>query len=94
MRCSKPSARAELLATPAETLLHRLFHEETPELLGDRPLRFGCSCSRERVAAMLRSLGEEEARAAAEATGQVEIRCEFCGRHYDFPLTEFGDCLP
>ena len=42
------------------------------------------------LAAMLRSLGEEEARAAAEATGQVEIRCEFCGRHYDFPLTEFG----
>jgi molecular chaperone Hsp33 len=79
-----------LLALPAATLLHRLFHEEAPELLGTRPLRFGCSCSRERVAAMLRSLGEEEARAAAETTGQVEIRCEFCGRRYDFPLTEFS----
>ena len=83
-------SEAELLALPAATLLHRLFHEEAPELLGTRPLRFGCSCSRERVAAMLRSLGEEEARAAAETSGQVEIRCEFCGRRYDFPLTEFG----
>ncbi|PPU93174.1 Hsp33 family molecular chaperone HslO [Xanthomonas albilineans] len=83
-------AAAELLITPADILLHRLFHEETPQLLGTRPLRFGCSCSRERVAAMLRSLGEAEARAAAEATGQVEIRCEFCGHRYDFPLAEFG----
>ncbi|KOQ63141.1 MULTISPECIES: Hsp33 family molecular chaperone HslO [Stenotrophomonas] len=82
--------KAELLATPAEQLLHRLFHEERPELLGGKPLSFACSCSRERVAGMLQSLGEEEARAAAEATGAVEVRCEFCGREYHFPLTEFG----
>lgn len=82
--------KAELLATPAEQLLHRLFHEERPELLGDKRLSFACSCSRERVAGMLQSLGEDEARAAAEATGAVEVRCEFCGREYHFPLTEFG----
>lgn len=40
--------KAELLATPAEALLHRLFHEERPELLGSKPLSFACSCSRER----------------------------------------------
>jgi len=82
--------KAELLATPAEQLLHRLFHEETPALLGETPLSFACSCSRERVAAMLQSLGEEEACAAAADTGAVEVRCEFCGREYHFPLTEFG----
>ena len=81
---------AELLAIPVPDLLHRLFHEERPALVGEKPLRFGCSCSRERVANMLRSLGEEEARAAAEATGQVEVRCEFCGQEYRFPLAEFG----
>lgn len=82
--------REELLALPGSELLHRLFHEENPELVGEKTLRFGCSCSRERVAAMLQSLGEEEARAAAEATGQVEVRCEFCGQQYHFPLTEIG----
>ncbi len=82
--------KAELLATPAEQLLHRLFHEEKPALMGDKPLSFACSCSRERVASMLQSLGEDEARAAAESTGAVEVRCEFCGREYHFPLTEFG----
>ena len=58
--------------------------------MGSKPLAFGCSCSHERVASMLVSLGEEEARAAAEDTGAVEVRCEFCGREYHFPLTEFG----
>jgi len=82
--------RAELLSTSAETLVVRLFHEENAQAMGSRPLRFACSCSRDRVAAMLHSLGEEEARAAAEPTGAVEIRCEFCGREYHFPLTEFG----
>lgn len=81
--------KQELLDVAGNELLHRLFHEEAPELLGERPLRFACSCSRERVEGMLQSLGEAEARAAAEPTGAVEIRCEFCGREYHFPLTEF-----
>ena len=83
-------ATGELLATDGPELLHRLFHEETPELLGQQALSFGCSCSRERVAAMLQSLGEAEARAAAADTGQAEIRCGFCGRAYHFPLVEIG----
>jgi len=34
---------------------------------------------------MLRSLGREEADAAAEANGgDVRVRCEFCGQVYDF----------
>jgi molecular chaperone Hsp33 len=73
----------ELLELPAETLLHRLFHEESPELLADRTLQFGCSCSRGRVEAMLRSLGREEAEAAV-ADGVARVRCEFCGQRYEF----------
>ena len=52
-------APRELLGWPVATLLHRLFHEEGVQLLDQRPLRFHCSCSRERVADVLRSLGEE-----------------------------------
>lgn len=80
----------ELLSVAGPELLHRLFHEEAPDLLGTKSLAFGCSCSRERVESMLQSLGEEEARAAAESTGAVDVRCEFCGQQYHFPLTEFG----
>ncbi|WP_147652607.1 Hsp33 family molecular chaperone HslO [Vulcaniibacterium gelatinicum] len=77
----------ELLAVPGEELIHRLFHEETPELLASRNLHFGCSCSRERVAAMLQSLGEQEAQAAV-AGDQAVIHCEFCGQTYLFSRPE------
>jgi len=76
---------AELLELPADALLHRLFHEDGVQLLGGKPLAFACSCSRERVEAMLVSLGREEAEAAVEAAdGQAQIRCEFCGQTYRF----------
>jgi molecular chaperone Hsp33 len=73
----------ELLALPAAEVLHRLFHQETLELLAERPLAFACSCSRERVSAVLESLGSEEAHAAL-ADGHVSVRCEFCGQEYRF----------
>ncbi len=76
---------AELLELPTATLLTRLFHEDGVELLGGKPLSFACSCSRERVEAMLVSLGRDEADAAAEAAGgQAQVRCEFCGQSYRF----------
>lgn len=73
----------ELASTPAAELLHRLFHEESPQLVGEKPLAFGCSCSRSRVEAMLESLGRAEAEAAL-IEGTATVRCEFCGQAYAF----------
>lgn len=85
-------SQAELLDLAPATLLHRLFHEEGVEMLTERPLRFGCSCSRERVESMLQSLGREEADAAAAAAGGIaRIRCEFCGQQYEFNPGEIED---
>jgi molecular chaperone Hsp33 len=83
-------APQELLDWPATTLLQRLFHEDGAQILGQRPLRFACSCSRERVASMLQSLGRDEAEAAA-LEGVAEIRCEFCGQQYHFDADEIGE---
>lgn len=75
---------AELLTTGPATLVHRLFHEEGPQVLASRPLRFSCSCSAERVEAMLVSLGTEEASAAVAAgDGAARVGCEFCGQRYE-----------
>jgi molecular chaperone Hsp33 len=77
--------RDELLGTQPEELLYRLYHEETVQLFKPRPLAFGCSCSRERVEAMLRSLGRAEIEATLEAQqGTIEVTCEFCARTYHF----------
>lgn len=75
--------RDELLALPAETLLYRLFHEEGVRLATQKPLYFGCSCSRTRVGGMLLSLGRDEAFEALQ-DDRVEVICEFCGQHYHF----------
>lgn len=74
----------ELRDTPVSTLLYRLFHEDGVRILDTRPLRFQCSCSRERVANVLASLGESEAMASTQADGVAEITCEFCNRQYRF----------
>lgn len=79
----------ELLDWSADDLLTRLFHEDGVQVLGHKPLGFACSCSRERVEAMLVSLGVAEAEAAVEAAGgQALIRCEFCGQSYRFDSEE------
>lgn len=83
-------AALELLALPGGQLLHRLFHEENLSILSERPLHFACSCSRERVSAMLQSLGSVEAEAAV-ADGQAEVRCEFCGQRYLFSATDISE---
>jgi molecular chaperone Hsp33 len=75
----------ELLDLPAAQVVHRLFHEEAPEWLAEKPLRFGCSCSRDRVSAMLVSLGRDEADAAVQAgAGEARIHCQFCGQEYRY----------
>lgn len=73
----------ELIDLPAETLLYRLFHERGVRLVAEQSLAFSCTCSRERVANMLRGLGEDEAVAAIQGD-LASVMCEFCGQNYQF----------
>lgn len=83
----------ELLDAAGDELLLRLFHEDGVRLMGSRPLSFACSCSLERVEAMLASLGSVEARAAAAESGAAEVRCEFCGQQYAVPAARIETLL-
>ena len=84
----------ELLSLDADTLLHRLFWEETlrrfPPLAGDFAPRFACTCSRERVGSMLKGLGRAEVDSILVEQGRVEIACEFCGVKYHFDPVDVG----
>lgn len=78
----------ELLALDVETILRRLFWEEkllrfAPQADEQAP-RFACTCSRDRVAAMLTSLGEEEVDSIVAERGKIEVGCDFCGQQYQF----------
>jgi molecular chaperone Hsp33 len=74
----------ELLTLDARTILHRLFHEEDLRVFDSEALRFECTCSRARVADMLKMLGREEIESVLAEQGQIEVQCEFCNRHYRF----------
>jgi molecular chaperone Hsp33 len=74
----------ELLSLDADTILHRLFWEEKLLRFEPRSAGFACSCARERVAGMLRSLGRDEVDSIVSERGEVEVGCEFCGQHYRF----------
>ena len=75
----------ELLGLDSETLLHRLYHQEQLRLFEALPIRFRCSCSRERSARALISLGKEDAlQLVAEQGGSVSIDCQFCNHPYRF----------
>ncbi|MFT3720219.1 Hsp33 family molecular chaperone HslO [Pseudorhodoferax sp.] len=80
--------REELLGLDIDTVLRRLFWEErvlafTP-LTGEAGPRFACTCSRERVAQMIRGLGRAEAESILAERGDIEVGCEFCGQQYRF----------
>lgn len=74
----------ELLSTDINTLLHRLFWEETIRVFEPQHPRFLCACTREKVGSMLKMLGREEVDAALADLESLEIDCDFCGQHYAF----------
>jgi molecular chaperone Hsp33 len=81
----------ELLTLDAETMLRRLFWEEKVLRFQPQQPRFACTCSRERVGNMLKSLGREEVDDIVAEQGRVEIACEFCGLKYHFDPVDVGE---
>lgn len=75
---------AEMLSLDVQTLLHRLFHEETVRLFEPEPVSFSCSCSRERIEHALISMGEGEVAQILDEVGVIEANCEFCNAKYRF----------
>lgn len=74
----------ELLATDIETLMRRLFWEETIRVFDPRNPSFQCSCNRTKVGNMLMMLGRAEVESAVAELGLLAIDCDFCGQHYEY----------
>lgn len=75
---------AELLDLDHETLLIRLFHEETVRIFEKEPVRFVCTCSQERSAKIISTLDRKEIESIIEEEGQVAMDCQFCNHQYVF----------
>jgi len=78
----------ELLQLDADTILRRLFWEEKLIRLETLAPSFACSCSRDRVSNMIRSLGADEVESILSERNDVEVGCDFCGMQYRFDAVD------
>jgi molecular chaperone Hsp33 len=70
--------------------LYRLFHGEQVRLYAPTPLRFACSCSRERIGGSIIALGPETVRELLASSPLLSIQCQFCHQHYDFTAAQLS----
>ncbi|SDE63600.1 Hsp33 family molecular chaperone HslO [Limimaricola pyoseonensis] len=75
--------------TPTELLL-RLFHEEVPRVFDAQPVKFGCSCSAEKVRESLSIYSAKDISHMTTDEGVVTADCQFCGAHYEFAPETLG----
>ena len=75
-------AHMELLNTPADSLLHRLFWQYPFEQVTTQDVLFGCTCSPQKVANMVKMLGMDEACDMIDEDNRMEVGCDFCGQTY------------
>ena len=71
-------------------LLVRLFHEEEPRVFDAQPVRFGCSCSADKVRNSLSIYSAKDIAYMTTAEGIVTADCQFCGAHYELDPRTVG----
>ena len=75
--------------TPDE-VLKRLFHQEALIVFELQKLKFGCSCSIEKVSNTLSIYSSKDINSMINADGNVTADCQFCGEHYVLCPDELG----
>ncbi|WP_323148275.1 Hsp33 family molecular chaperone HslO [Pseudomonas oryzihabitans] len=81
----------ELLGLDNEVILHRLFHEETVRLFDEQGVAFNCSCSRDRAANALVSMGRSEVETLLdEQQGKIQVDCQFCNEQQVFDAADIA----
>jgi len=85
-RLAQTLNKSELIADNIENLLQQIFNEDDIMLFDPQTIKFSCTCSRDRVSAMLRSLGRVEAESIIATEGKIKINCEFCNTLYEYDI--------
>lgn len=74
----------ELLGFSLDELRRKIFPEEDVRVFDPQRTTYHCTCSREAIGAVLRSLGRAEVEEALAELGDLTVTCEFCNRRYVF----------
>ncbi|MCK9507230.1 MAG: Hsp33 family molecular chaperone HslO [Pigmentiphaga sp.] len=81
----------ELLAESADTIIRRLFWQETLQQFEPQPVTYHCTCSRERIADLLLRLGQAEINDILAEQGKVSVNCDYCVKTYDFDAVDCAE---
>ena len=73
----------------SERLLFRLYHETGVRVFTPLPMVERCSCSADRIEAMLATSFTAEDREEMAVDGEIEVVCEFCSTAYHFNPHQF-----
>ena len=89
-RVTSVTAMLDAGNTP-EQMLELLLEGMDCEILETRPAAFLCNCDRPRIEKVLISLGKKEIRDMIEDGQDIEVNCQFCGKHYKFSVDELKE---
>lgn len=77
-------------SVPPTNLLVRLFHEEQPRIFDPQVVKFGCTCSEDRVRQSLSIYSAKDIQKMTTPEGRVTADCQFCSAHYDLDPLSVG----
>lgn len=83
-----PVSSAVAEGIDARTLLERMFRGHGHGAVRSVPIRWQCTCSRERTGRLLIAMGPDALEEMAREDDGAELRCQFCGRVYRFTAEE------
>lgn len=74
----------EIFTLDAETLLYRLYHQETVRIFEPQAVTNKCSCSRDKCESAIIHLGESEIKEIIAQDGSLNMTCDYCLTNYQF----------
>lgn len=81
----------ELSSKDVEGMLRDLFPNDSIRLDSPKPLRFECSCDRDRCSNALKTISSDELLELVDEDGGIQVTCEFCGTRYDYLADEISE---
>ncbi|EKO3572006.1 MULTISPECIES: Hsp33 family molecular chaperone HslO [Vibrio] len=82
---------SELFGLEATELLYRLYNQEKVQLFTPQIVEFVCGCSRERSAAAIITIAQDEVNSILAEEGQVSLHCDYCGTTYSFDSAQVSE---
>ena len=71
-----------------EKILEKLLGDLGMETTDRIPTSFYCNCTKDRVSKALISVGKKDLQEMIDDGKEIEVNCQFCGRHYQFTVEE------